>query len=459
MIDRTPFVPVGANRLDNTFSYNIKNGALASSFMIDMSTDDLWVVDKLRTGVQQGTFDVASGGSAMDATPLLKGSYSANLAAGEVIAIYDGSTKLGTATIDANTKTWTFQVSSDLSATTHTLTAKVESSTGTATATSSNFTLSVLASPLALDLNGDGVQTIGAEQGVQFDLLNTGAKQSVGWVDKQDGLLVMDLNHDGVVNNGSELLGSSTQLSDGSLAKDGWQALTQYDVNADGFINTKDAAFLELKVWVDANSNGVTDVGELQTLSDVGIQSINLAHNNVQTAQNGNILQGFSSFTTTDGASHEIVDAWLKVDDSVSVTPSLNGPLEFVTPTGVVAATKPFDLTSLMADGSGQVPFLNITGTVQADGSTPAHVFKLDAADLSTAQLSLDGSQQALHISGDANDCVHLTDLLQTGPAQGQWQAAGTVLEQGVAYNSYVHSGHQALTVLIDQHVQQVHLG
>jgi VCBS repeat-containing protein len=426
LIDRTQFVPA-INRLDNTFSYSIKNGALASSFMIDMNTDDTWGLDKLRTGVQQGTFDVASGGSAMDGTPLLKGVYSANLATGEVIAIYDGSTKLGTATVDVNTKTWTFQVSSDLSATTHTFTAKVESSTGTATATSSNFTLSVLASPLALDLNGDGVQTIGAEQGVQFDLLNTGAKQSVGWVDKQDGFLVMDLNHDGVVNNGSELLGSSTQLADGSLAKDGWQALTQHDVNADGFINTKDAAFLDLKVWVDANSNGVTDAGELQTLSDVGIQSINLAHNNVQTAQNGNILQGFSSFTTTDGASHDIVDAWLKVDDSVAVTPSLNGPLEFVTPTGVVAATKPFDLSALL----------------ETDG-LPLAGMLVGAPWLDT--------------TGEAKDTVQLSDLLQTGPAQGHWQPTGSLLDHGVAYNSGVHSGSQSLTALVDQHVQHVSL-
>lgn len=69
---------------------------------------------------------------------------------------------------------------------------------------------------------------------------------------KHDGLLAIDLNHDGKINNGSELLGNSTRLADGSLARDGWQALAQYDDNADGIIDAKDAVFNDLRVWVCA---------------------------------------------------------------------------------------------------------------------------------------------------------------------------------------------------------------
>ena len=71
--------------------------------------------------------------------------------------------------------------------------------------------------------------------------------------------VVLDLNHDGHVTSGAELLGNNTQLADGSLAKDGWAALAQYDANADGVINAKDAAFADLKVWVDANGDGQRD--------------------------------------------------------------------------------------------------------------------------------------------------------------------------------------------------------
>jgi hypothetical protein len=312
LIDRTAFTASAAN--NSFFTYNIKDGGQATSFMIDTSTDDTWGLDKLTTGVQQNAAEVASGASIMDATPLLKGTYSANLAVGEVIAVYDGATKLGNAVINADTKTWSYQTTSNLSVAAHTITAKVETAGGTATATSSNFNLTLLSSPLALDLNGDGVQTMGIEQGVQFDLLATGSAQNVGWLDGQDGWLALDLDANGRIDSGAELLGSSTRLADGSLARDGWQALAQHDGNADGIIDARDEVFLDLKVWVDANSNGQTEAGELRTLADLQIVSLDLNHAGGEIAQNGNILQGLSSFTTADGQSHEMVDAWVKVD-------------------------------------------------------------------------------------------------------------------------------------------------
>jgi hypothetical protein len=329
LIDRTAFTAV--NVTNSLFTYNIKDGALANSFMIDMNTDDTWGLDKLTTGIKQSAAKVFSGASIMDATPLLAGAYSGNLAVGEVIAVYDGSTKLGNATIDPNTKTWIFQTTTDLSATAHTFTAKVETSTGTATATSSNFALTLLSSPLALDLNGDGVHTVGIEQGVQFDLLTTGSAQNVGWLDGQDGWLALDLDGNGRIDNGAELLGSNTRLADGSLARDGWQALAQHDGNADGVIDVNDEVFLDLKVWVDANSNGQTEEGELRSLADHQIVRLDLNYAAGETAQNGNILQGLSSYTTTDGQSHQMVDAWLKVEEVLSSTDPVLGAIHVTT--------------------------------------------------------------------------------------------------------------------------------
>jgi hypothetical protein len=329
LIDRTAFTAV--NVTNSLFTYNIKDGALANSFMIDMNTDDTWGLDKLTTGIKQSAAKVFSGASIMDATPLLAGAYSGNLAVGEVIAVYDGSTKLGNATIDPNTKTWIFQTTTDLSATAHTFTAKVETSTGTATATSSNFALTLLSSPLALDLNGDGVHTVGIEQGVQFDLLTTGSAQNVGWLDGQDGWLALDLDGNGRIDNGAELLGSNTLLADGSLARDGWQALAQHDGNADGVIDVNDEVFLDLKVWVDANSNGHTEEGELRSLADHHIVRLDLNYAAGETAQNGNILQGLSSYTTTDGQSHQMVDAWLKVEEVLSSTDPVLGAIHVTT--------------------------------------------------------------------------------------------------------------------------------
>ena len=56
----------------------------------------------------------------------------------------------------------------------------------------------------------------------------------------------------------------------------GFKALALYDTNRDGRIDAFDDVFKNLKLWQDRNGDGRTDEGELLSLSDVGIKSINL---------------------------------------------------------------------------------------------------------------------------------------------------------------------------------------
>ncbi|WP_240488032.1 hypothetical protein, partial [Acinetobacter baumannii] len=74
--------------------------------------------------------------------------------------------------------------------------------------------------PVVLDLDGDGIETIAANKwaGVLFDHDNDGIRTSTGWVGSDDGILVLDRNGDGVINDGSELFGDSVTLKDGSQA-------------------------------------------------------------------------------------------------------------------------------------------------------------------------------------------------------------------------------------------------
>ena len=78
-----------------------------------------------------------------DTTPLLKGTVSAVLNAGEVVVIYDGATQLGTATVTGTT--WTFDTStSPLLAGQHSFTAQVQNAaTGATTAASSAWVVNV----------------------------------------------------------------------------------------------------------------------------------------------------------------------------------------------------------------------------------------------------------------------------------------------------------------------------
>ena len=48
------------------------------------------------------------------------------------------------------------------------------------------------------------------------------------------------------------------------------------DSNNDGIISNLDENFDKLQIWQDSNSNGVLETNELKSLSELGIESLNL---------------------------------------------------------------------------------------------------------------------------------------------------------------------------------------
>jgi len=126
------------------------------------------------------------------------------------------------------------------------------------------------ASPIILDLDGNGVQTVGLDAGVHFDHNANGFAQQTGWVGQGDGLLVWDINDNGQIDNGRELFGDHTKLANGMRAVNGFEALAQHDSNGDGRIDAQDAIWQHLRVWVDADTNAQAGEGELFTLDQLG---------------------------------------------------------------------------------------------------------------------------------------------------------------------------------------------
>jgi len=192
----------------------------------------------------------------------------------------------------------------------------------TAQLTSSTLALLGSSTPLILDLNGDGIKTLSINTGVKFDILANGSTIQTGWVGPQDGLLVSDRNNDGVINDGSELFGSSTVLANGQKAVDGYQALAQLDSNSDGVINQQDSEFGKLSVWVDANSDGLTETGELKSLSELGITQLNVNAQSVSQFNEGNLIGLTSTYQTNDGQQHISADVWFVVDKNRELTSS-----------------------------------------------------------------------------------------------------------------------------------------
>ena len=154
-------------------------------------------------------------------------------------------------------------------------------------------------SPLVLDFNGDGVtSTFIYSTKTYFDLDNDGFKERTGWMQNSDGLLVLDKNSDGVINNGNELFGNYTKDTSGNYSNNGFDALAKYDDNHDGMINSSDNVYKALKVWQDVDSDGITDEGELKTLGELGISSINLSYVTANALEERNSIRETSTFTT-----------------------------------------------------------------------------------------------------------------------------------------------------------------
>ncbi|ELK88900.1 RTX iron-regulated FrpC family protein, partial [Neisseria meningitidis M7089] len=172
--------------------------------------------------------------------------------------------------------------------------------------------------PLALDLDGDGIETVATKgfAGALFDHRNQGIRTATGWVSADDGLLVRDLNGNGIIDNGAELFGDNTKLADGSFAKHGYAALAELDSNGDNIINAADAAFQTLRVWQDLNQDGISQANELRTLEELGIQSLDLAYKDVnKNLGNGNTLAQQGSYTKTDGTTAKMGDLLLAADN------------------------------------------------------------------------------------------------------------------------------------------------
>ncbi|NQZ33646.1 MAG: cadherin-like domain-containing protein [Oceanospirillaceae bacterium] len=246
--------------------------------------------------------------------------------------------------------------------------------------------------PLILDLDQDGVQTIGIDAGVLFDIDADGVKDSTGWVSNSDGLLVHDLNADGVINDASELLGEHTVKQDGSKAKDGFDALADLDSNNDGVFNAEDDSYSKLQVWKDANSDGVSQAHELFSLLDVGVASINLDNSAVSEISNDNWTGLRSQWSDGDGEQHNIDDVWFSYE---------------------AAAVGKLDFTDLLKTEEvlmdSMEPFLNVAQQSEGAQVDIDETDQFSQSSYNTEQANQVISQQLSNIVGsESNDIVQL---------------------------------------------------
>ncbi|MEM7641539.1 MAG: cadherin-like domain-containing protein [Pseudomonadota bacterium] len=163
--------------------------------------------------------------------------------------------------------------------------------------------------PLILDLDGDGIETVDIDDtDVRFDFDNDFFAERAGWVAPDDGFLTRDLDGDGLIEDVSELIGGEGRF--------GFDVLRDFDLNGDGVIDALDAVWAELGVWQDLDQDGVTDEGEVKSLDEMGIVSIDLdsaAELGVTTPQGTELLQS-GLFGWADGTTGNIFEAIFEAD-------------------------------------------------------------------------------------------------------------------------------------------------
>ncbi len=184
-------------------------------------------------------------------------------------------------------------------------------------------------SPIVIDLDGDGVETLGLTRHRYFDHDANNMQERTAWAGADDGFLVRDVNGNGRIDSGREMFGNHTLLKNGSLAANGFEALRDIDSNQDGKLDANDATFSQLRIWRDANSNGLTDVGELLTLEQAGIAAVRTQwQTSTFVDATGQIHGQIGSAIRTDGSNAAAADVWFQVDAAhrINVQPLVFAP-------------------------------------------------------------------------------------------------------------------------------------
>jgi len=189
----------------------------------------------------------------------------------------------------------------------------------------SEGTVTGIQSPVVLDLNGDGIHFTGQQNGVMFDMDADGMLDLTNWMSRGDAVLVLDRNGDGIVTDGSEM---SFAAESAGAATD-MQGLELLDLDGNGQIDSLDPIYDSLRLWAD-DGDGISQTGEMLTLEQAGIRSIQLTTTAVSDvfSLGDTLVFGSGSFSHQDGSSGSLADAAFSYSPGQSGAPADAAKLE-----------------------------------------------------------------------------------------------------------------------------------
>ena len=144
-----------------------------------------------------------------------------------------------------------------------------------------------------LDANIAGL----SDQKFYFDLDCDGEEEEISSLQAGSGYLALDLNNDGIINDGSELFGTQSG--------NGFKDLAKYDTDGDGWIDEDDEIWEKLLIWCK-DENGKD---KLYTLAEAGVGAICLqnaqtefALNSMKDNHNNGVIRNTGIFLYENGS-------------------------------------------------------------------------------------------------------------------------------------------------------------
>lgn len=155
-----------------------------------------------------------------------------------------------------------------------------------------------LIDPLVINYSGKNLEL--TDNKISFDIDLDGIKDNISFVSEGSGFLALDLNNDGVINDGKELFGPSTG--------NGFEELKQYDTDNNNWIDENDSIWDKLSIWTkDENGND-----KLLALGMVGVGAIYVGNidteYSIKNSQNTSLgeIKSSSIFLKEDGTAGTI---------------------------------------------------------------------------------------------------------------------------------------------------------
>ena len=148
--------------------------------------------------------------------------------------------------------------------------------------------------PLVINLDTNVASV--SDQKFFFDLDADGTEESISGLNAGSGYLALDLNDNGIIDDGKELFGTASG--------NGFLDLAQYDEDGNGWIDEKDTIFNKLLIWV-TDENGNSELYHLKE-KDVGalcLSNIATEHslNNPLTNQTNGAIRSSGLFLYENG--------------------------------------------------------------------------------------------------------------------------------------------------------------